>query len=509
MQTDQKFILGVGIDNITQTEAIDAILHMIETYKQDRKSRYIATVNVDYLVNALSWKWPDVYNSELLNQLRNSSLDLCDGVPLRWFSYACSSPLKERIAGATLIGPLVKALAEKKYSVYLLGGTENEAQGAAQALKLASEDLRIAGITTPRIYTEGPELLDEPERDALLVEAINNANPDLLLLNLGNPKQELWFARIAQQLRVPVTIGIGGTFAFLSGSIPRAPQWMQKYGLEWAYRLYQEPKRLWKRYFLGIPQAFDMAVPTIIYHQICNGLYHLIYKHIKPNIPELQTRLYLSSTRSIAILELPTYLNTPSSTVNSEKIDQAFTHDHIVVDFNYVRHITLEGIAFLVKLWKRAQKEEKELSGLSLSGDMRLLLKMHRAWDILSAHQHKTVRDLMTTLQQARYNTLYDTITQDSKTVHISFFGKLDNDQDYERIFSRFEPIVKERDCTVDLFYCTTVESCGLSFLLRLQQYVKQHKHELKISCLHDELKKEFERAQLTKQFAITSCRPI
>lgn len=508
MQRDQKFILGMGIDSVSLEEAVKEILNIIENYPSDQRARYISTINTDFINNSLGWNWSNVNNKELLSLIRRSSLSLCDGKPLLWLSKLLGSPLKERIAGASLLLPLLFAITQNNRSVFLLGGSENDVQRAAARITATLPNIKIVGMATPRIATLGPLLAVEPERDALLLEQIHNAKPDLLLINLGNPKQELWFARVANDLKVPVSIGIGGSLSFISGSIERAPEWMQKYGLEWFHRFLQEPKRLWKRYFFGIPKAFYIAIPAIFYQRFCSLMYRFVYSHAEPILEKMRIRLFLASTRSIAVIELPSKLNNPYYEIHSEIIDQAFAHDHIVVDFNRVRYITLEGISFLVGLWTRARLQDKELSGLNLNGDMRLLLKVNRAWDLLCDHQYSSVKDLAATLQQSRYNSLYDTIQQDSKSVHISFFGQLDNKQDYERLFSRFEPSLKDRNCKINLAYCTSIEGRGFSFLLQLKAHQQQQNRNLSLSCVNSQLRSEFALANLDKIFKFTPCRP-
>lgn len=508
MQRDQKFILGIGIDNVSFNEAIQEIISLIQNFPKRQKAHYVAPINANLINSSVCWNWSNIKNNELLNLLRHSSLALCDKNPLYWLSYLLGSPLKERITNSSFILPLIQALAIQNLSIFLLGSSETETQEVANLLSASIPQLKIVGTAAPKITTEGPLLEFEPKRDALLLEQINNAQPDLLLISLEDPKQALWFDRVSSDLQVPVSIGVEEGFAHIHESLPPAPEWMQKSGIEWLYKLYQEPKKRWHHYVFGIPKTLYMATPAILYQRLCSLVYKLIYKNIEPTLDYLRSRLYLASTRSIAVLELPSLLKNTYGEIYSDLVEQVFTHDHIVVDFSRVRHITLEGISFLVGLWMRAHDMDKELSGLGLSGDMRLLLKVNRAWDWLNAHQHDTVKDLFTTLQQARYNSLYDTIHQDSKSVHISFFGQLDNGQDYERLFARFEPILKERYCIIDLTYCTTIEGRGFSFLLQLKSFIEQHDRSLRLCCLSDEVREEVKAAQLDTVFEYLPCRP-
>jgi len=99
------------------------------------------------------------------------------------------------------------------------------------------------------------------------IEHINRSNADILLIAFGNPKQEIWFDRNRDRLKVPVSIGVGGTFEFITGSVARAPQWMQKAGIEWIFRIVQDPKRLWKRYFVGLFKFGLLIWPAILYYR--------------------------------------------------------------------------------------------------------------------------------------------------------------------------------------------------------------------------------------------------
>jgi len=135
-------------------------------------------------------------------------------------------------------------------TLYFLGGAPDKTNRAKEILTERFPTLRIVGIDTPFVSLEDSE--ESRRTDAEIRARINAVRPDLLFVAFGNPKQELWLARNAAQLEAGAAIGIGGSFNFLCGAVRRAPGWMQRSGLEWIYRIIQEPGRLWKRYGLGL-----------------------------------------------------------------------------------------------------------------------------------------------------------------------------------------------------------------------------------------------------------------
>jgi len=228
-------ILGIPVDRLTMRETVDRI----EQFIIDGGFHQVATANTDFLVNALS-------DDELSRILRSADLVTADGMPVVWAARALSGTLPERVAGVDLVPELAALAAARGYSLFLLGARQEVALRAAANLELQFPGLRVVGCSSP------PDVdLDDldAERSANLLSDIHSAKPDILLVAFGNPKQEKWIYRNRTELRnIPVCIGVGGTFDLLAGEAHRAPRWMQRNGLEWLHRLFQDPRRLWKRY---------------------------------------------------------------------------------------------------------------------------------------------------------------------------------------------------------------------------------------------------------------------
>lgn len=263
MFRDTSVILGIPIDNLTLDEAVNNIFSMIKEYGWDERPRYVATVNVDFVVNTLALKSSGSRSSELLQTLQDADMATADGMPILWASKLLGIPLKERVTGVDLVPKLAEIASLQKKKIYFLGGHEVVVKQAIETLKKSYPDFQVAGISSPVVSVEGEYDVCAKREDRRIVEEINRSGADILLIAFGNPKQELWFARNRHRLKVPVSIGVGGTFDLIAGTIARAPWWMQNSGIEWIFRIMQEPGRLWKRYLTGF-FMFGFSIGPVI-----------------------------------------------------------------------------------------------------------------------------------------------------------------------------------------------------------------------------------------------------
>ena len=236
-------LFGIPVARVTETEAVERIVEMAKERGSGRRAKFIATLNVDFVANAVSG-WPFGGNDELWGYLRNADFVTADGMPIVLLSKLLRRALPERVTGADMVPRICRRCAEEGMSVYVLGGDREAIEEALRKLKVESLKLKVVGIDPAFVKLDE----DQPE----IIERINAAKPDILFVALGNPKQELWMGRNKAKLDVGAMIGIGGTFNFLAGRVKRAPKWMQKSGLEWIYRIIQEPGRLWRRYAYGL-----------------------------------------------------------------------------------------------------------------------------------------------------------------------------------------------------------------------------------------------------------------
>jgi exopolysaccharide biosynthesis WecB/TagA/CpsF family protein/anti-anti-sigma factor len=228
-------ILGVPVDAVTLDESLARIADMVAS----RRPHYVVTPNVDFLVQART-------NAELHRILCEADLVLCDGQPLVWASRWLGNPLPERVAGADLTPRLIEQAERLGHRIFLLGATPESNDEACRRLLQRHPQLELAGHYAPPFRP-----LAEMDHEALICR-IRAAEPDILLVSFGCPKQEQWIAQHYRELGVPVCLGLGATIDFLAGRVRRAPTWMRRSGLEWTYRLLQEPRRLFHRYWTDL-----------------------------------------------------------------------------------------------------------------------------------------------------------------------------------------------------------------------------------------------------------------
>ena len=326
--------LGIAVDNLDMEEAVSRIAELIEQFGIDGQSRSVATLNVDFMVNALGYFFSQPQHPELLEILRRSDLVTADGFPVVLLSKIINSPIKARVTGADLVPALAKRAVKANWSIFLLGGQAGSADEAAAKLMIANPGLRIAGTNAPMIHTAGEALMTSEEDDARLVAEINETKPDILLIGLGNPKQELRFHRNRDALKVPVSIGVGGTFEFIAGRTKRAPNWIQKSNLEWVFRIAQDPKRLWRRYVNGMIKLAMMTAP-LLWIRFIESFYSP-----KNNAPTIWKTLWSSRDNVIQTVRLPKFV-TKNILQDLLRCIREHGDRMLVVDMQNVKHVEL------------------------------------------------------------------------------------------------------------------------------------------------------------------------
>ena len=224
-------LLGISVDEMTSAEAVETIRGI---WRRGAKSRV-------FFVNA------HCFNTAAMSvayreSLREAEFVLPDGSGVLMASRLLHVPIQHNLNGTDLTPMLCRAAAQDGRSIFLLGARPGIAEKVGERLQKRFPALRIVGMRHGYF---------KPEQSAEVVAEINAARPDMLLVAMGVPMQELWITDHFAELDVPVCLAVGALFDFLSNSVPRAPRLLRKLGVEWLYRLYREPRRLWKRYLLG------------------------------------------------------------------------------------------------------------------------------------------------------------------------------------------------------------------------------------------------------------------
>lgn len=234
--------MNTEIDNLTMQEALCEIERLIEK----KKNAYVVTPNIDHIVQLER-------GGTLCEIYENADLILADGKPLLWIAKWYKTPIKEKISGSDLFPLLCEMAAQKKYSMFFLGAAEGVAEKAARNLMQRYPGLKVVDTYSPPFGFES---------DATEIQKIENmikeAKPSILIVGLGCPKQEKFIYDHRNTLKVPVSLGLGASLDFEAGTIKRAPRWMSDHGLEWLFRITQDPKRMIKRYMIDDRKIFGL-----------------------------------------------------------------------------------------------------------------------------------------------------------------------------------------------------------------------------------------------------------
>ena len=227
-------VLGVRVDAVQIADVVD---QMKEWIRERKGCHSIAATGMHGIVEAQR----DPCFKEILNA---TDLVVPDGTPLVWVGRRQGHDLLRRVYGPDLMLAFCGETQAKGYRDFFYGGEPGVAEQLAESLKLRFPGIQVAGTYSPPFRPLSQEEDDE------IVSMISRAAPDVLWVGLGAPKQERWMHEHRSKLKVPVIVGVGAAFDMISGRTRQAPRWMREHGLEWLFRLFQEPRRLWRRYLI-------------------------------------------------------------------------------------------------------------------------------------------------------------------------------------------------------------------------------------------------------------------
>jgi len=236
-------ILNCGFHAVTQSD----VLQWYAAGLNASRARYVTTVNVAILMMMRK-------NNRLKLFVDESDLTVADGLPIIWLSKLIRKPLPERVTGIDLCHNLCALAAENGHSVYLLGASQKVLNKTKQQLLKESPRLIIAGTSHGYFHEE-----EAPKQ----IDKINQSGADLLFVAMGVPRQEYFLQDNLDKLNIKLAIAIGGSFDVIAGFKKRAPLWMQKAGLEWLFRMLQEPRRLAKRYIVTNVQFLGLSCKAL------------------------------------------------------------------------------------------------------------------------------------------------------------------------------------------------------------------------------------------------------
>jgi N-acetylglucosaminyldiphosphoundecaprenol N-acetyl-beta-D-mannosaminyltransferase len=333
-------IMGVPFDNVTTAHTLALIQRMIES----RAPHYIATANVDFLVQAQS-------DDELHRILLDAHLVLCDGTPLVWASRWLGNPLPERVAGSDIVPLMLRLAAERGYRVFLLGAAEELNRKAAENIAKDHPGLIVAGRYSPPLAPL--EKMDHED----IRQRIRDARPDIVLVAFGCPKQEKWISMNYRTLAVPVCVGVGATIDFLAGAVSRAPMWMRKCGLEWTWRLINEPRRLARRYLKGF---FVFGRGLLRQRWRTGGRVTERVRNVEiapiaevPSVPAIPAL----PAGEMQLMLMPERLDAVAVQRSRANWESQPCSDNLIVDLKNTRFVDSTGVGYLIRLRRMAREK--------------------------------------------------------------------------------------------------------------------------------------------------------
>lgn len=229
-------VLGVGISPINMSQALE----QLDAWIAARDRQYVCVCNVHSVMECRR-------SQEVRYVFNRAGMVTPDGVPLVWLLRMAGYAHVARVYGPDLMLATMQHSVTTGYRHYLHGGVAGVADELAAVMRRRFPGVAIVGAGTPAFGSAAELCTDE------IADIINGAEPDIVWVGMSTPKQDLWMSCMRPRLRAPVLIGVGAAFDFHTGRVPQAPRWMMRSGLEWLFRLKQEPRRLWRRYLIDNP----------------------------------------------------------------------------------------------------------------------------------------------------------------------------------------------------------------------------------------------------------------
>ncbi len=480
-------IFGIPLSNTDLSNIIVQCLEIIKNNKLTGKSSYLTWVDGTLAASPYGLLPSIVNNPELLSLLRNAHISCISSSFLTKIGNLLGSKTTPPISPHEFLINLIRILGDEEKGIFFLSNHEKEAKSDALALHDKFHKLRLVGIAATPVFTEGEDLIYANERDTLLVEQINASNADVLIMNLGYPKQLLWLDRVSHNLHIPLVITFNENFhlAKQSTSSPLQKQKTNDFS-QWL-------------------KLTSMSIPLIAFHSLNRYLYQWFFaKNYKKN---LNSRLFISEHHTIASIELPDCIDESYTNALNQIFDEVKNHDVLILNFGKVHHIQPEGFYALIKIWLQRTQQNKEIYGYSISNDIEWLMKVHRCWDLFKNTVCTSAEVLMSQLKGSEQISFYDAFTQHGNDVIISILGSLNKDIDFPAYMQKLIHIIDLKNCCIDLDYCTYIDNSGFAFLLDLRKYLHDQKGQLTLLSVNKNLYRQFKAVSLNKTFTFQNSK--
>jgi N-acetylglucosaminyldiphosphoundecaprenol N-acetyl-beta-D-mannosaminyltransferase len=358
-------LLGLPIDGITADEAVTRIAQAVKS-----RAKYVwSTPNLNNLVASQN-------DPDFREMLLRSDLLTADGMPLVILSRMLSIPITERVAGSSIFERLMHGAASS-IRVYFFGGTNGVVERACSRLSVISNSMRCVGYRAPGFGPVEDMCVDE------FIAAINAAKPDLLVLAVGTQRGHEWIRRSIDRLSVPVVAHLGSVINFVAGTVRRAPYWLQRTGLEWLWRIIEEP-RLWRRYLLDFAALLRLCITRVlpaIIHQIITAPSELHVNQAQFSVKCHGSNWVFQLEGALVERNLQCIRDAFANAV-SERAD-------LVLDFARVSYIDSAAIGLIMIARGHQARRGRSLRIVSVTPGVRRILRLHCADYLLSREPPK------------------------------------------------------------------------------------------------------------------------
>lgn len=465
---DIVVIAGIPFDNLDMPE----MLAFVEAAIASGQPKLVATANVNFVVKAQ-------HDPEFRDIVRRADVITADGMPILWASRLLGHPLKSRVTGSDMVPALLDLAAKRDYSVFFLGGGEGVGEIVLQRLRQRYPTLRA--------FAHAPDFapLHEMPHDAI-VASIKSHAPDMLFVSLGAGKAEKWINMHLAELRVPVCIGVGATIDFLAGRVRRAPRWMQHTGLEWLFRLLQEPARLFKRY-LGDAVGFARAFGPQWLHSLTGRGQTTAAPSVRATTGPARVTVAISGRLDASSRDRLTQLALPS-------LERGET---VVLDMADVTFLDSAGLGAVVLLGKKALEHQAQLLAARPSPQVRTSLRLARLDDFLP---------LVDSLEEARGVGAQPpasgiaAVSQVDESIRVDLAGRLDARQAptvQEALAERLASHPAASEVVLTLGKVHFLDSSGINILITLHKRLLGEGKRLRIAAASPAVRQTLALARL------------
>jgi N-acetylglucosaminyldiphosphoundecaprenol N-acetyl-beta-D-mannosaminyltransferase len=359
-------ILGLPVDAVT----VDQATEKLQAFAAQGERCFLSTPNLNFLIGSRS-------DASFRDSVIRSDMSVADGMPLVWIARALGIPVRERVAGSSLFERM-RENDKFSLSVYFFGGPEGSAARAADAVNSKSGCMKCVGHQYP-----GYGSVDEISRDEM-IRKINECNPDFLVVAMGAKKGQAWIEHNLHRINAPVISHLGAVVNFLAGKISRAPRWAQRSGLEWLWRIKEEPA-LWKRYFHDgtafVTLLLSKVIPCV-WHRHFHGISQQRFKQSKVSLERLRYACKIT-------------LQGPWNETNLDKLRKALTEavrvpSDIILDVYEVDYVDSACIALFTLLYGHQSKAGQRIRFEGLTASVERAFKVHCVEFLLRTNQAQT-----------------------------------------------------------------------------------------------------------------------